>query len=236
MANAPAISPDGRWVAYVGWPQATVYVRPIDARASRVGPRRVVVRLPAAADRADLDSAFSSDGRSVAMLGSGGFRAAAPDELAWTVHLDGTNLQQLPMPSSLFGGGPAWSARGRLAFGAQGYIYLLDADGSDIAPIPGQGYDNHDPVWSPDGRQVLFLRGGLELMAADADGQRLRRLHRWDGYRDAIAISPDGRHLALVVRGEINAHLEITRRDGLRPRALGLPRGAAGDTLTWTTS
>jgi hypothetical protein len=81
----------------------------------------------------------------------------------------------------------------------------------------------------------MFLRGGLELMAADADGQRVHRLRRWTGYRDAIAISPDGRHLALVVRGETHAHLEITRRNGSRARALPLPRGAAGDTLIWTT-
>ncbi|WP_270037237.1 TolB family protein [Solirubrobacter ginsenosidimutans] len=95
--NQPAVSPDGRLVAYVGWPQANVYVRAIDAHANSVGPRRLLVRLPSIADRAQLDCAFSPDGRSLVMLGEGDFEAN-PGQLAWTVGLDGSGLRQLPIP------------------------------------------------------------------------------------------------------------------------------------------
>jgi hypothetical protein len=231
--NQPAISPDGRLVAYVGWPQANVYVRSINPRTNAVGPRRLLIRLPAIADRAQLDSAFFPDGHSLALLGMVEFGASA-SELAWTVGLDGSNLRQLPIPSSLFGWGPVWSSRHRLAFDAQGTIYTLGDDGSDIDPIPDQGYDNHDLLWTPDGR-LLFLRGGLELMSVDADGQHLRQLHRWSRFRDAMALAPDGRHLALLVRGERHAHVEITHPDGTHPHRLELRRPLPASGLAWTT-
>ncbi|MDA0158649.1 hypothetical protein OM076_00110 [Solirubrobacter ginsenosidimutans] len=72
-------------------------------------------------------------------------------------------------------------------------------------------------------------------MAVDADGQHLRQLHRWSRFRDAMALSPDGRHLALLVRGENRTHVEIAHADGTHPHRLKLQRPLPARALAWTT-
>lgn len=79
-----------------------------------------------------------------------------------------------------------------------GDIYLLDAQGGQARPISrGMAYDSQ-PVFSPDGKRILFLsdRSGAEnLWVMDADGGHPRQLSFYDD--DPIFVSPvwapDGR-------------------------------------------
>ena len=57
------------------------------------------------------------------------------------------------------------------------------------------------PLWTPDGRGLLFARNGdKDLYRANADGTDARRLAEFPNITD-LAISPDGRHVRFGVRG-----------------------------------
>jgi Tol biopolymer transport system component len=80
-------------------------------------------------------------------------------------------------------------------------ILVVNPDGTGLRNLTPDGTFESDPIWSPDGRKILFLRDGqLYVMGADgggrvnvAVGEEISE-HRW---------SPDGRMIAYVdVRAE----------------------------------
>jgi dipeptidyl aminopeptidase/acylaminoacyl peptidase len=84
---------------------------------------------------------------------------------------------------------------GVIAVAKDGGIFVADRPGSDLRPLvtgPGE-YGN--PMFTPDGKKLVFLRDGA-LMVADADGSHViqigpqgdRNDHRW-------RLAPDGRSL-----------------------------------------
>jgi hypothetical protein len=52
-------------------------------------------------------------------------------------------------------------------------LWMFDIERGSLARIV-QGGDNHDPVWSPDGQRVAYLRGGVpkEIRVTNVDGSR----------------------------------------------------------------
>ena len=75
----------------------------------------------------------------------------------------------------------------------------MNADGSEplnLTPEPGAA--DRDPVWSPDGRKIAFVRNNSEIYVMNADGSGQRRLARHAALYFAPAWSPDGRKLAFV--------------------------------------
>lgn len=139
----------------------------------------------------------------------------------------GGKIRPLPYPLS----GPSWSPDGSLiAFsGMTGplseillpkskQIYLAEADGAGIRPIPGTR-GGLGPIFSPDGRSIAFaktVRRSLEphgpfsrmrwksttAWSVGLDGSGLRQLTEWaDGVEDLpSSFSPDGSVLALSHR------------------------------------
>lgn len=59
-------------------------------------------------------------------------------------------------------------------------IYVMDADGTHPHPITFNNLRNFNPVWSPDGKQILFQQMDdyniSSIYLVDADGQNLRLL------------------------------------------------------------
>jgi Tol biopolymer transport system component len=58
-------------------------------------------------------------------------------------------------------------------------VYVMDADGSDVRRLTADPAHDEGPVWSPDGRQILFTSdraGRQEIHRMDAGGSRVRRL------------------------------------------------------------
>ena len=100
----------------------------------------------------------------------------------------------------------AWSPDGtKIAFianrvGAR-YIYVMNADGTDLVRLTDHLVGNGAPAWSPDGRQIAFTSrrfGNDEIFVINADGTELvnRTYHPAD---DASPVwSPDGNRIAFT--------------------------------------
>src|SRR5918995_1831224 len=74
-------------------------------------------------------------------------------------------------------------------------LFLMNADGSNVRQItqltPNSGTEDHNPSWSPDGRQIVFMRvrqGGRPpdtsaIYVVDSDGANLRLIRRMPPHR-----------------------------------------------------
>jgi Tol biopolymer transport system component len=213
--NDPAISPDGRWVAYAQ--SLNLFVAPLAG-----GPPRQVTREGAN----DQFPAFSPDGMRLV------FRRVAKDEL-FVIGMDGKGLRQLTNDPAGAEYEPAWSPDGsRIAYTRYGCA-PGDEGGSCIWSIPAAGgapalltggdlppgcpdrltgyyvrrHSSH-PSWSPDGRQIAFTSiydvctnqgGGSDIWVMSADGSGERNLIG-DSYTidQAPTFSPDGRLIAFA--------------------------------------
>jgi len=108
------------------------------------------------------------------------------------------------------------------------WIAVADLAGSDrheITPRPtkGRSWDDYNPVWSPDGSRLAFVRaerGNGSLYVANRDGTGLRRVLRvgplaGGDKSDSPSWSPDGQRLAYG-----NGPLYVVNSDGTNSRKL----------------
>lgn len=119
-------------------------------------------------------------------------------------------------------------------------IYVMNADGSESRRLTRSPQNDGDPVWSPDGRRVAFvrIRGGLcrspvrcplkgraDVYVVNADGSGLRRLAHAitfaplsgapsAGLAANPAWSPDGRKIAYVDNRDGTADISVVTADG----------------------
>lgn len=102
-------------------------------------------------------------------------------------------------------GAPAAVATGTIVFASErsgsSQIYSIHADGSRLGQLTRNRYGDSAPVFSPDGRRIVFARStrccsGLWLMNADGSGQRPLA-----AYASDPAWSPDSRRIAYVTCG-----------------------------------
>jgi len=159
-----AWSPDGRRIAFEGWddsdPSRTgVYT----ARASDGGDLVRVTSRPGLMHDIPLD--FSPDGRRLVFYQSS-FVDPEPnlDGSLWTVSVDGSNVREIA--SAAVGPAPwaRWSKDGRkILFANQrlatsGVLWTVNPDGSNLHTLfkDRAGGFPIDPVWSPNGSQVMF--------------------------------------------------------------------------------
>lgn len=229
FAVDPAWSPDGATLAYTsdraGNPD--LYLRDVAA-----GTERRLTALEHAAVRA----AWSPDGARIAFQDQ--------DGATYVVEVATGAVQ--PVLEPLFAPGrPSWSPDGaRLALAAlcpaskrfrEGASQLLILDLATGAvtytePVPGgsistRGYDG--PAWSPDGRSMAFVLGGvLWVLPVDAAGQptgEARQVN--DEITDAPSWSGGSRRLLYLSGGR----LRLIDAEGGRASGVELP-------LTWTAA
>jgi Tol biopolymer transport system component/predicted Ser/Thr protein kinase len=108
---------------------------------------------------------------------------------------------------------------------AQLLVSTMEGTGSRVAPLwllplptgsPRRLGEiaGHDAGWSPDGRQLVFIKGS-DLYVANADGTASHLLVSAPGYADSASFSPDGSRIrfSVVDQANINSLWEV-RADG----------------------
>jgi Bacterial Ig-like domain/WD40-like Beta Propeller Repeat len=140
------------------------------------------------------------------------------------VNSDGTGVVRLSDGPG--DGDPAWSPDGqRIAFartrGDTTDIYVMDADGSNVARRTDASAYNGEPTWSPDGRAIAFtsIRDGSAdvcIVSADGEGSSAVCLTGSPGYDAQPAWSPDGDKIVFVSdrRGYAIYDLWVANADG----------------------
>ncbi len=192
-AAEPALSPDGKWLAFRGIAAGGVGPHVYLAGVRRDEAGRVVGLGPAVrvtdAERRSASPAFSPDGQSLLIVSTGDADGpprsplARFDRLANVYRADG------------------WRRNLAAADVRQG------VDLARHAVLEAPGYDG-EPAWSPDGSSIAFAsdraaptsaldtRSLVDLYVCDARGGNVRRLTRASGRDAAPAWSPDNTRIA----------------------------------------
>ena len=110
-------------------------------------------------------------------------------------------------------------------------LFIADADGNNERPLVGLGEIDYDPVWSPDGRSIVFTsdrNGSADLYRVKPDGTGLERLTDNAAYDDQAAFSPDGKQLVFVTTRN-GGTADLWTLDLQSKQAKALTSGPGGD-------
>ncbi len=170
-AESVSFSKDGKWVAYVAYPEGTLW------RSKSDGSGRLQLSYPPL--YAFLPR-WSPDGKQIVFYASG----PAQHDRAYRVPRDGGNAQELLPEGNLRQFTPDWSPDGnKIVFSGmfgdpESVIRILDLRSRQISEVPGSKglCCTH---WSSDGRYVAALRANFEgLVLFDLATQKWTELVR----------------------------------------------------------
>jgi serine/threonine protein kinase/Tol biopolymer transport system component len=156
-AEGVRFSNDGRWVAYVAFPEGALW------RSRSDGSDRRQLSFP---PLYALQPRWSPDGKRIV------FAASAPEQTmrAYMVSRDGVSQPELLAEANLPKWASDWSPdEDKIAFGGdfgdpESVIRILDLRSRQISELPGsKGF--HAPRWSPDGRYIV---AGMTMLQGEA--------------------------------------------------------------------
>ncbi len=199
----PAISPDGKWVAYLSNERGPtdIWVRYVSGGDATNLTADSGLQMPTRIDIGGL--AISPDGTRIAF--DAGSRPGTPSNLfdAWTIPapLGGTATKLVERGRAL-----RWSPDGRrivyvrAGASAGDALFVADADGTNERPVvAARGMHMHWPSWSPDGRSLYFIQTPQTSNAEPVE------IHR---------VSADGGPVETVVATARRAIFPIPTNDG----------------------
>jgi len=189
---------------------------------------------------ADDFASWSADGRMIAFWSTrtGPDNPIVPalgraDQEIFVMHANGSGLRQVTF-NQVDDGGPGWSPNGdRLVF----HRILDDDTQADLMTVRVNGTGERNltrspgvvdlrPVWSPDGREIVFMRddSGFEYDIATIrpDGSHLRALTATLTDEESPDWSPDGKRIAFqwnAATPDEQWDVYVMRRDGGSPPA-----------------
>ncbi len=224
-SDAPAWSPDGQRLAYVGFRRGRygdIFVIDSDGRNER--------RLTATTVHEDMPR-WSPDGRRIVFV-----REVDRFVQLFMMNPDGSAQTQLTSgEASNFA--PSWAPDGsRIGFvstrDGNAEIYVMNADGSGQTRLTRNSTVDNSPAWSPDGRRIVFASnraatGITRLFIMDPAGNDLRQLTN-----DTLNFvnnefhptwSPDGSTVAFVTERNLpvgNSEIYAVDADGANVRRI----------------
>ena len=216
-------------------------------------------------------AAWSPDGRRIAFQSGSGTcildghfvserNAGTGDVDISVANADGSGLRRVTSGPGV-DCAPAWSPDGRkIAFQRSlvrregdrvvGYdfdIYVINANSSEERNLTGDAVSAGSPLWSPDGRKIVFWSGpdgNGWVSVMNADGSKRRKLARNHGY---VAWSPDGTKILLARGGHqlceapcsggggaTEAYAVVANADGSGLRTLTRIAGVNGARASWS--
>ncbi len=227
----PRWSPDGRFISYLAAPagSAKVQVMLLDRRG---GDARQLTHV----DGEISDYAWSPDGKRLAMIieqrdepAKGGSDDAAPDATA-------APGDKSPKPIVIEAVHFKQDEDGYLAAGRARHVYLLDVGTRRLEALTlDPRFNESAPAWSPDGRQIAFIRshekgadedGRTDIDAVDArPGALVRTLVRvYAPNQQSLAWSPDGSMIAYLEGAEPRFNAYMQDHLFVVPAVGGMPR------------
>jgi Tol biopolymer transport system component len=237
----PTISADGKTIAF----ERDFGIWTLDTGTSEAKPVAITLRgAPAgpSVERLTLNNGFeemalSPDGKKVAIIVHGEVFAASSREGGNATRVTSTTGRERQV---------AWAPDSRrLVYGSdrdgsQG-LYLFDFSSGQETRLTQAPAGDVTPIFSPDGKSVVFQRGGTELRVVDVETKRDRLVTRADLDRvpftsdGSVAWSPDGRWLAFIdraVKGFSNVYV-IPSAGGDRHQVTFLGN-VFGGTISWS--
>jgi uncharacterized delta-60 repeat protein len=241
--GAPAVSPDGRTIAFLSWRsgQPGIYGMKPDGSAPRLlAPNRVAPGFRIA----DFDwgqrttIAWSPDGRRIAFDTLGTQRVdclfCPATWSVWMMNADGSGRRLIALDARA----PSWSPDGRSIAFESDIVYT--AYGNSVEVIRADGSNRQRvargslPTWSPRGRSIAYVvyrkRSPFEVAIVNADGTGRRHV-AGKGWKPFW--SPDGRSLAFYDSHDaLNGDISVV--DARRGLAKHLRRTAGGADAKWS--
>jgi Tol biopolymer transport system component len=179
--------PNGKQIAFTSFRDGSprIYVMNAD------GSDQHVVTDPDDFEFGSVQPNVSSNGKQIVFLRNRQFE----DPTIWTIDVDGRNLTELTPPGPHADLDPQFSPNGKqIVFasnrGGTFEIYVMNADGSDVAQLTTSAGGDFNPTFSPDGRQIAwgkqrFGSGDIWIMNRDGSGQvNVTNSPQFEGFPD----------------------------------------------------
>ncbi|RPJ84076.1 MAG: hypothetical protein EHM13_05795, partial [Acidobacteria bacterium] len=217
IETSPAISPDGKTLAYFARTERGTKIYLLDLTVSPAWPR-----LFDPGPQADRFPVWAPDGKTLAFSRQGDI---------WIRGVGGGEAKRV-IEDALAGGNgsPVWSPDGtRIAFttSRSGFsqVGVVEVATGKVTPVTYEPREHGDVAWSPDGASLVFVRGdgmSRDIVVAPATGKGSQRvLTTGKGVRSAPQFSPDGRTIAYIeTTGNRTADLWLAAAGGGAPKQL----------------